>query len=86
MDAMEYPTRLSLYYSPKMEPGGFAYTTVERIEIHQIVVVVGFFSVHCGTVVVAFCLACPCIVSLPFGSNHTVCEVLSLNHGNILCN
>ena len=40
---MEYPTRLSLYYSPNMEPGGFAYTTVERIEIHEIVVVVVVF-------------------------------------------
>ena len=32
-DAMEYPTILSLYHSPNMELGGFAYTKVESLQI-----------------------------------------------------
>ena len=33
-DAMEYPTVLSLYHSPNMELGDFAYTKVESFQIH----------------------------------------------------
>ena len=40
--------------------------------------------IHCGTAVVAFYQTGPCIVSVLFGSSHTVCEVLFLDHWNIL--
>ena len=40
--------------------------------------------IHCGAAVVAFYQTGPCIVSVVFGSSHTVCEVLFLDHWNIL--